>query len=326
MIQLKKLYFALSLFILSVIIGLIGFIQIEGMGWIDSFYMAIITIGSVGFTEVHELSQAGRLFTAIYIIFNLGVYAYTIAVLGQYLFQGELKNIFSKIHTEKKLKKMVNHTIVCGLGRNGSKAVEELIKNGFSVVGIEKAGCDYNKFDNKNLTYFEGDATQDEILIKAGIKNASAIITTLPNDADNVFITLTARELNPKIKIISRASAPHSENKLRRSGADHVVMPEVIGGHHMASLVWRKQSSNLNYNYQEDLSFEYEIQEIPVSTLLKHSQGKILTDLKLQLAKNQLILGYKKFNGDNIFNPDENIALNENDIVIILKCIGKRSN
>jgi voltage-gated potassium channel len=319
--RLRKLYLALCLFAASVLIGMTGFIWIENLGWVNAFYMAIITIGSVGFTEVHELSQTGRLFTAFYIIFNLGLYAYAIAVIGQYFIEGELKNIFTKINIEKKLRKMKDHIIVCGFGRNGKAAVEELLSKNITVVAIEKNSFNINNrpsLENKNFLCYEGDATQDEILIMAGIHKASFVITTLPDDADNVFITLTAKELNPKITVVSRASSQLSEKKLKRAGADYVVIPELIGGYHMANLISKSQVDSTEWLIQKHTKSELEMEEISIKCFLNNFHSKSLSDLKMKLTKDQIIVGYRDYTGELIFNPNEDIRVSEGDSVILV--------
>ena len=294
------------------------------MSWVNAFYMAIITLGSVGFTEVHELSEMGRIFTSLYIVFNLFVYAFTVSVLGQYLFEGELKNIFNGVRLKSKIKKMENHVIVCGFGRNGQKAVEELMKEQQPILVIEKV--------NKNRTYlpiahasdllfYEGDATRDEVLQACNIESASYIITTLPDDADNVFIALTARELNPKIQIIARASAIHSEKKLLRAGANHVVMPEMIGGQFMARIVTgagQEASAFKNYNQLPGFLME----EIPVSFFMNNFFQTTFVNLK-GIAGDAMLTGFKAPSGKIYFNPPDSAMVNCGDLLLILKKVKK---
>jgi len=320
-LPIKKLIIAISLFAGSIIVGMTGFMLIERFSITDAFYMAVITLGSVGFTEVHELSKAGRMFTSLYIIMNLGIYAYVIAVLGQYFFEGELGNIFKKLRTQNKIDKMNDHVIICGFGRNGSKAAEEILKSGKPVVVIEKGSGQIKEHPNaesKGIAFIEGDATHDDTLISAGIERAAAIITTLPDDADNVFITLTARELKPTIKIISRASSTQSEKKLIRAGADHVVMPEFIGGFHMASLITQPDIIPITNLIETYLSDELRVEEITLEDLQEKFKNKALKDLGLKRNKEIIVLGYRKLNGDFSFNPDENLKLQTKEFLVLL--------
>ena len=318
--QLKRLYVAFALFLLSILVGMIGFLEIEKMSVVDSFYMAIITLGSVGFTEVHELSEGGRLFTSLYIIFNLFVYAFSVSVLGQYLFEGELKNIFNGVREKSKIRKMKNHVIVCGFGRNGRKAVEELLKENFTVLVIEKMSEHRKELpsaDPEHFVIYDGDATKDEVLMTCNIEHASYIITTLPTDADNVFIVLTARELNPDIQIIARASAINSEKKLLRAGANHVVMPELIGGQYMARLVSEGSLKTSGINSSISLP-GFLMEEISANGFLNNSFQTSFANLK-GVTGDTLLAGFKTQAGKVFFNPQEEKMVERGDILLFLK-------
>jgi voltage-gated potassium channel len=309
---------------ISIVIGMSGFMIIEHFGWIDAFYMTIITIGSVGFTEVHQLSPAGRIFTSLYIIFNLSVFAFIVSVITRYFFEGELGNLFKKIRTDKKIKKMKNHIIVCGYGRNGSKAVEELKRYHKTIVVIEENQTLFQaRSEDPAIAFLQGNASQDEVLVNAGIRNAAAIITTLPSDADNVFIALTARELNPGIKIIARASDIQSESKLKRAGADHVVMPEVIGGFHMASLVTNPDMMHFADLIRGEEDAQLRVKEFTYEQFLENYRGKNIGELHIKQNNKILIVAYTGPSEGFIFNPEEHIKLQPAGSLILL---GDRQN
>lgn len=234
-----KLIFAAILLALLLSSGTAGFMIIESFTFLESIYMTIITISTVGYGEVHELSSAGKIFTAILILLSLGVLAYVASIITTQLFEGQLGYFLRGHKNKSRLKKMKNHVIICGYGRNGQQAIKELEahKNDFIVVD-----SDHNLIlDNvkPGFNMIEGDATDEEVLVAVGLLTAHSIITTLPSDADNLFVTLTARSLNPNITIISRASSESSEKKLKLAGANNIVMLERIGGAHMATLVAR---------------------------------------------------------------------------------------
>jgi voltage-gated potassium channel len=307
------------LLLLSIVIGIGGFMLIENFSLIDAFYMTIITIGSVGFTEVHPLSPAGRIFTSLYIVFNLSVFAFIISVITRYFFEGELKDVFKKIRTTKKIKTMTNHIIVCGYGRNGSRAVEELRKYHFPVVVIEKNASLINQeAEHTDLAFLEGNATEDEVLSLAGITNSLAIITTLPSDADNVFIALTARELNPGIKIIARASEIQSESKLKRAGANHVVLPELIGGFHMANLIANPDMMHFADLIRGEEDAQLRVKELAYKQFSEDYRNKSIRDLDLKQNKKILVVAYTSPSNGFIFNPDENIKLESDGSLILL--------
>jgi voltage-gated potassium channel len=190
--------------------------------------MTAITISTVGFREAKPLSDTGMLFTSAYIMFNLGLFAYIVSYIVRFIFDGELKNQYQHYSNSKELKKMKDHIIVCGYGRNGSKAISELKENKLKCVIID------NKSEISDILYkvadavVIGNASDEQMLIDAEIEKAKSIIITLPNDAENVYITLSARELNPDIQIISRASNELTQKKLRKAGADMVIMPDSL--------------------------------------------------------------------------------------------------
>ena len=214
---------------------------------------------------------------------------------------------------------MENHIIICGYGRNGLKATSELLKNNYNIVVIERNAALFKEKDAEkipNLIFIEGDATQDELLMQTGIKNAATIITILPNDAENVFITLIARELNNDIKIIARASDPNSEKKLKRAGANYVVMPEFIGGVHMARLVTNPEMMAFMSIAGEDINSRLRLEEIQIEKLLKNLQSKSISDLNID--KRIAIVGYRNPNRHFMFNPDHNTIVNPNRILFLL--------
>ena len=215
----NRLSFGLLLLVASMVIGQLGYTLIEKYSAIDAFYMTVITLSTVGFTEVRELSDAGRIFTSFYIIFNLGIFAYAVGTITSYFVEGEFAELYRRYTVGLKVERLKNHVIVCGMGRNGSRTCEELQSSQHPFVLIElKPDLVEQYATNNEIQYVIGDATTDEVLLAAGIERANAIITTLPRDADNVFISLTARELNPDVKIIARATDESAEKKLYRAG------------------------------------------------------------------------------------------------------------
>ena len=243
-LNLSRLYLALGLLVFSFGVGIAGFMGLEHFSFVDAFYMTVITASTVGFGEVHPLSDGGRVFVSFYILFNLLVVAYLVSVLTTYIFDGELRHLFRMIRADQEIKSFRNHVIVCGFGRNGYKAYDELRHSGTLAVVVEQNQqllTAANDAGYQQVPAVFGDATLDSTLRQAGIEHARALITALPKDADNVFVALTARELNPHLVIIARASARSSVSKLISAGANSVVLPDEIGGSHMANLVIRPE-------------------------------------------------------------------------------------
>lgn len=234
----RKTYLAIYLLLGAIGVGTIGFIIIEQYNLLDAFYMTIITLGTVGFSEVNPLSPEGKLFTIFLIITGLVIFGFFITQISRYFLDGEFIRYYKFYKMKKEISQLSNHTIICGFGRNGREAARVLKKTNSELVIIESEEQKIEGHQPDETYYFlKSDATRDETLLSAGIEKASAIITTLPDDALNVFVCLTAKELNPKIKIISRATHVSSIKKLKNAGANNVIMPDKIGGAHMAMLV-----------------------------------------------------------------------------------------
>lgn len=298
----KKLYIAAFLVLLVIFAGVIGFMVIADYRLLDAFYMTIITVGSVGYGEVRPLDDHGKLFTSFLIIFSLGTFAYALSVVTTYIIEGEFNRYFKHIKTTRVIKNLRDHVIVCGYGRNGKQACEQ-IRSGqmpFVVIEPNQKIIDELREEGKVL-FIQGDATHDEVLVDAGIGHAKALITTLPSDADNVFVVLTAREINPKIKIISRASDDASENKLKRAGADNVIMPDKIGGTHMAALVTKPDVLEFIDHITGRINIKLE--EISYSRLPDRLKNKSIRELDIRSKTGANIIGFKTGSGEYIINP-----------------------
>lgn len=271
----------------------------------------------MGFNEVSPLQEEGKIFTVFLIISSVFIFAYAISVITEYLFS---KNQLQLLKT-KKLKKMINklsnHVIVCGYGRNGMQAVERLKAYKKPYVVIENDKDIIEKYEDEVL-FVEGDANEDETLNAASVKNAQYLIVTLPDDADNLFVVLSARQLNQKLFIISRASQLTSQNKLKLAGADKVIMPDKIGGDHMASLVVIPDL----ITFMDKLSTEGEnttnLEEVAIEDFADQMECNSLRDLDLRRKTGCTIIGYIEPNGNYIINPEADLPLEPKSKVIVL--------
>ncbi|MGD1840869.1 MAG: potassium channel family protein [Thermonemataceae bacterium] len=316
--SLKRLVFALLMFFVSILVGISGYMSLEDYTFTNAFYMSVITIATVGFAEVEPLSVSGKIFTSIYIIVNLGLFAFIISTISTYVFEGELQRVFRNYMSVKEVQKLKDHIIVCGYGRNGKKVCDELLEENKAFVLIENDPDNINHNIPNVIQTVLGDATQDEVLKKAGIERAEAIITTLPKDTDNVFISLTARELNPYVYIIARASEEQSEKKLKRAGADKVVMPDAIGGLHMAQIITKPyviEFLNL-LNGVGDLKIRLE--DIKYSELKHEFHHKSLRDLNIRNITATTVIAIKEPTSGFTFNPNPNKTIDPEDILIIM--------
>lgn len=298
----KKLYIAIALVIAVMIIGVAGYIFIEHYNFVDAVFMTIITVATVGYREVNELDQVGKIFTSFLIVFSIGTFAYAISVITRYVIEGEFQLYFKHYQVNKEIQKLKGHVIVCGYGRNGKQACEQLRSGNEKFVVIESnQKAIENMALEEGLLFIEGDATQDEILAEAGLERAKALITALPSDAANVFVVLTARDKNSKLKIISRASEDASEHKLKRAGADNVIMPDKIGGTHMAALVTKPDVLEFIDHITGRINIRLE--EIHFSSLPENMRNKTIRELEIRNKTGANIIGFKTVDGDYVINP-----------------------
>lgn len=298
-----KIYLSLLLLLVVTLIGTTGYIVIEHYSFIDALYMTVITVATVGYGEVHQLSDAGRLFTIFLIISSFGTFAFAITSLSNYIISGEFNRYYKNKRVTLSIGKLEGHVVICGFGRNGRQAAQQLQSHKVPFVIIEKNTELVNSIKGSEYLYVEGDATQDEIFFKANIKKARAVIATLPNDADNLFIVLTARTANNKLTIISRASDDNSDKKLKAAGANNVIMPDKIGGAHMASLVLKPDVIEFLDYITGQGGLTINLVEITFDNLPEHFQNKTIRELEIRNKSGANIVGFKTAGGEYIINP-----------------------
>ena len=298
-------FYAPLLILLSVwIIGTIGYVIIDDYSWFDAFYMTVITIATVGYGEVAPLSQSGKLFTAFLIVTSFGTFAYAVSSITKFVIDGEFNEFFKNRKLNATIDKISEHVIICGYGRNGRQAAQVLKKHNKRFVVIENSATVTSTLNHKfSELVINGDSTQDEVLIKAGILRAKAIITTLPVDADNLFIVLSARNLNKNLTIISRASEDNSDTKLKIAGANNVIMPDRVGGAHMASLVMKPDVMEFIDHITAEGGDNISLEEISFDSIPDELKNKSLKDLEIRNRSGANIIGYKTATGEYIINP-----------------------
>ncbi len=324
---LRRIYMGLGALFLAVVLGTLSFMYIEGYGLIDAFYMTVITISTVGFKEVKDLSKVGRIFTAFFIIINIGIFAYVVSTITSFILDGEFRHFFKDYNIMKQINELKGHIIICGYGRLGKQSAHELKERGKELLIIENERSVVNYLRKRgDLLFVEGDATKDEVLEEAKVSEAQALISTLPHDADNVFVALTAREKNGDMVIISRANNKTSEEKLRRAGSDYVIMPENIGGVHMASLVIEPDLIEFMrlLTGQEGVSISFE--EFSYENLPDKYKNKTIKDLDIRHQTGANIIGLKTAEGEYIINPDPTTLLKPKNKFIVLGTAEQRQN
>ncbi|MFL1897382.1 potassium channel family protein [Aquimarina sp. 2-A2] len=314
----SRIYIAITLLIVVVIVGVFGFRFFSNYTWIDALYMTVITMSTVGFGEVQPLDATAKLFTVFLIATSVTIFAYAVSVITEYIVnKSDPYNM-----QYRKLKKMIqalnDHIIIIGYGRNGKQAADKLLAYNKRFIIVENDRQVIDKYQSEELLFLEGNATEDEVLLEAGIKTASTLICTLPEDADNLFIVLSARQINKDLKIISRASQDTSYKKIRLAGADNVIMPDRIGGDHMASLVVVPDLIEFLDNLSIIGKKSINIEEISFEKMFDDEQPKTIRSIDMRSKTGCTIIGYKSPEGEYVVNPEADTLLKPGSKVVVL--------
>jgi voltage-gated potassium channel len=313
----KKLVFPILIFLVLLLSGIFGYMWIEGWDLLDSLYMTIITISTVGYGEVHEIGPGGRVFTVLLIIFGVSIITYMVSLVVETLIAGEIRSVLGRRKVGKRIKSLRDHYIICGYGRIGSIICKELTHKAIPLMVIEKDGQVLDQLEQDKILYMDGDATNEETLLEAGIEKAKGLVTVVSSDAENVYICLTARGLNPRLYVLSRAEDEASERKLVRAGANKVILPYMLGGRRMVQAIIRPTVSDFLESAVHDQSFELEIEEITVgedSRLVNQT----LVDSGIRQDMDIIIIGIKEKAGTMVFNPSSQTKIQSHDILIAM--------
>lgn len=313
----SKIIIALILVFAVLATGVIGYRFLAEYSWLDSLYMTIITITTVGFMEVNPLDPASKIFTIFLILSSVFIIGFAISVITEYILSRNSSELLKRKQVKKKIDSLEKHVIICGFGRNGMQAVKRLYSYNKPYVVIERDSDVIERYGSKVL-FVEGDANEDEVLLEAGVERAQYLITALPDDAANLFVVLSARQINKNLIIISRASHTNSQKKLELAGADKVIMPDKIGGDHMASLVVIPDL----VTFMDKLSMQGEhstnLEEVAIEDFTSEEHFNTLRDLDLRKKTGCTIIGYIEPNGNYIINPEADLPLQPKSKVIVL--------
>lgn len=315
----SKLAIALSLLILIFSVGVLGYKINSDYSWVDAFYMTVITITTVGYGTVRDLSPNEKLFTSFLILSSITVGGYAISVITEYLLSKNNIGNFKRKKVQQKIDLLKGHVIVCGYGRNGHQAVQKLeaYKKEYVVIEMNEQIVEHEQEDGK--LFIEGNAVEDEVLLLAGLIRASTLICALPSDADNLFVVLSARQLNPDLKIISRATEETSFKKLKLAGADNVILPDKIGGDHMANLVVTPDLveflDNLSVSGSAD---SINVEQIPFEKVCPNGIEQAIQTLDVRRKTGCSIIGYKTPDGNYIVNPEPSLVIRKNSKLILI--------
>lgn len=316
----RKLSFFLLILLGLFVVGVSGYMLIEKWRFIDAIYMTVITVSTVGFKEALDLSEAGKIFTIFLIILSFISVAMIFSMLTNSILGGEYKQYLKFLRMERKINAMHNHTIICGFGRVGKQVVEDLSAKGKSliVLDIQFTEQHTNEFQNSGILFIEGDATDEKTFENLRMDEAESVISCLPKDADNVYVTLITREISKKIKIISRASHQQAVSKLKSAGANHVIIPDAIGGSHMASLITNPDVIEFMDLIRLEGSEGNNIEAIDFENLPANFHYAKLGEIDVKSKTGVTIIGFKSASGEYIINPDSDLEIKPNSTLFVL--------
>ncbi len=316
--MISRAYKAIVLFLGVILLGVLGYSLLFDYTWVDALYMTIITITTVGFGEVHPLTDASKIFTIFMILTSISIYGYLVSVVSEYLSNTTLMEALRTTKILKQIDSLEGHTIVCGYGRNGRQAAFKLKNHKKSCVVIEKSPELLKEIEEDGFLCVEGDATDDTSLLHAGIEKARSLITALPSDADNLYVVLSSRQLNANTTIVSRANNESSQHKLKIAGADNIIMPDKIGGDHMAALLVTPDLVEFVNRISLDGESSANLEEIAVEDLPKEYLLKSIRDLDLRKKTGCSVIGFVTGDGEYIINPSSDMVLQPKSNLILL--------
>jgi voltage-gated potassium channel len=313
MAEWRRLAFALAALASVVVAGTVGYL-LFGFGLLDALYQTVTTVTTVGFREVQPLTTGGKIFTIALIVVGVGTALYTLGVIIETLLEGQLPEVFGRRRMERKITGMSEHIVVCGWGRVGRAIARDLAAMGTDSVVVDK---DSIRIENVPYPAVLGDATDDDVLERAGVRRARALVAALDTDAGNLFVTLSARALRPELFIVARVRLEENEDKLRRAGADRVVNPQSIGGARMAAFVLQPHVTEFVDVVMHDRDIEFRLEEIPV---LESSpiEGCSIREAHVRDRTGALVLALRDQNGTFATNPPPETVVHADQVIIAI--------
>jgi voltage-gated potassium channel len=298
-------------------LGVIGYMQVEGWSFFDSLYQVVITLSTVGFQEVYPLSRHGRILTMLLIVSGVGSFAYLVGTFTQVLVEGRLQHFLGRRRMQKIIDGLSGHVIICGYGRIGSIVAREILAEKVSSVVIESNPEVVRLLAEQGVPFVEGDATDDEVLLAAGLLRAKTLVAALSQESANVYVTLTARQLSPGIRIVARADAHGHIQRLQRAGADQVLVPHLYGGVRMAQSVLRPTVTSFLELADRGGEIDLQMEELLV-TETSDIVNQNLIEARIRPRFNLIIIAVKKASGEMIFNPQPQSVLEAGDTMILV--------
>jgi len=315
--HLKQSIISIVLFIALLAIGSWGYMAIEGWNFFDALYMTVITIATVGYGEVHIVSPSGRMFTLVLIFLGVGFFLYVVGNFIQFLVEGRIRYVLGRRKLDRQINKLKNHYIICGYGRMGRALARFLIQRYLDVVVIEQNQERTAVMDEDGILYLVGAATDESLLIRAGIERARGLMTVVGSDADNVFLVLLARQMNPDIFIVARAVMNSAKRTLTAAGANKVVSPYDLGARRMAHAILRPTVIEFLEMAFADENVDVEVEELtikPNSPVVRRT----LYESEIRPKFGVMIISIKKGDGKMVFNPDADTLLESEDTLVVV--------
>ncbi len=318
----KHLVIAIALSVGIIIFGTFGYMLIEGWGFLDALYMTIITLTTVGYSEVQALSRPGRIYTMVLIFSGFGFFVYAAGAVVQFMVEGQIRTILGRRRLDRKIDRMKAHYIICGYGRIGRVICRKLRSKPLDIVVIEHNPELIPRMEKDGILFIHGEAADESNLLRARIEQATGLVAALATDADNVFLVLTARQLNPDLTIIARAGDERANSKLKAAGANRVESPYEMGAAGMAQRILRPTVTNFLDLALSDKPTDIQMEEIPVSAA-SDMVGVMLKDSGIRQRFHLIIIAIKKPDGSMLFNPSFEATINIGDTVI---AVGEDTN
>jgi voltage-gated potassium channel len=320
--SLVRFAIAFLLLLLLVAVGTAGYRVVEGWSMRDSLFMTFITFTTVGYNEVHPLSPSGQAFTIVFLILSIGTVGYSVTVLIDFIFEGQILQAVKERRMRRAKRRLREHYILCGAGDIGRQVAQEFQRSRVHFVVVDKDPASSELARDESVLFIQGDAAEEETLLEAGIERARGLVSALPEDEANVFVVLTARQLNPKLFIVSQAADERAVSKLRKTGADRVISPKLIAGRRMASLALRPSLMNFLDVIVEGEELGMRVEEVPVQPGSPLS-GKSLRESGIGQHTGAIIVGINAPDGRLRLNPSatstlSSAVLGEGDVLIAL--------
>ncbi|HEY7181526.1 MAG TPA: potassium channel protein, partial [Blastocatellia bacterium] len=314
---LRRFIYPLAAVLATVFFGTVGYRALEGWSWFDGLYMTVITLATIGYGEVRPLTPAGRVFTIILIVVGVTVFGFLISILTKAVVETEIASVLGRRRLYKDISQLKDHYILCGAGRVGARVIDELKRKGVDYLVIERDEMVAEKLLTKGHLVLIGDATDEAVLEGARVRAAKALITAASTDAENVYITLTARGMNPALYIVTRANDQAAERQLMRAGANKVISPVLIGSHRMAQAALTPAVADFLELTTMTESLDLYFEQVPIakdSTL----DGKQIKDSRIRSEHNAMVVAITPLQGEMIFNPDGEQTLRAGDLLIAI--------